>query len=150
MYDELRLLGDASVPAIVAGLSDPDVQVRRNVALFLGAAGGSWHAPQKPRLDLRPYLSALTAALSDADNRVRGLSAQTIGIIGPGASSAVPALIALLAKPDEGNRGSACIGLAGIGPSARAALPALRQTLSDPSANVRFFAARAISKIEGQ
>lgn len=154
VYDELLtpsfIAVGALVPAIVVGLSDPDVQVRRNVALFLAAAGGSWYELPKPRLDLRPYLTALTAALGDADSRVRALSAQAVGVIGPGASSAVPALIALLAKPDEGSRNSACIGLAGIGPSARAALPALRQALSDPSADVRSFAARAISMIDQQ
>jgi hypothetical protein len=149
VYDELRALRDASVPALIRGLSDPDVQVRRNVALFLGATGGGWY-DKKPPLDLRPYLTALTAALTDADSRVRGLSAQAVGVIGPDASSAVPALITLLANPDEGSRNSACIGLAGIGPSARAALPALRQALSDPSADVRRFAARAISMIDQQ
>jgi HEAT repeat protein len=152
LYDELRELGDELAPAVVRGLADPNVQVRRNVALFLNATGDTWNDRNstEPRLDLRPYLRALTAALSDADSRVRGLSARAIGTIGPGASTAVPALIALLAMPDDGNRGSAWIGLAGIGPSARAALPALRQALSDPSANVRFFATRAISRIEQQ
>ena len=137
------------MPVITRGLFDPDVQVRRNVALFLAAtAGGLLYGPQKPRLDIHPYLEALTIALTDADSRVRGLSAQAVGYIGSDASSAVPALIALLVNRDEGSRNSACLGLAGIGPNSRAALPALRQALSDPSPDVRFFAARAIDKIQ--
>jgi HEAT repeat protein len=62
----------------------------------------------------------------------------------------VPALIALLETGDEGARNSACIALRGIGPAARPALGALRAALSDPSADVRGFAERAISGIEGQ
>jgi HEAT repeat protein len=149
-YDDLRELGNALTPSIVRGLADPNVQVRRSVALFLNATASFWndYNSSKPRLDLRPYLPALTTALGDADSRVRELSAQAVGIIGPAASSAVPALIALLAEPDEGSRNTACIGLAGIGPRARPALSALRQALSDPSADVRRFAASAISKID--
>jgi HEAT repeat protein len=148
VYDDLRALGDALVPAIGQGLTDPDVQVRRNVALFLNAEGSSYSSFWgRPRLDIRPYLPALAAALADADSRVRGLSAHAIGLIGPEARSAVPVLITLLANPNEGSRGSACIALVGIGPPARAALPALRKALSDSSLNVRFQALRAIGSV---
>jgi HEAT repeat protein len=150
VYDELRELGDALVASIVRGLADPNVQVRRNVALFLRATADTWNDwhSARPRLDLRPHLTALTEALGDSDSRVRQLSAGALGIIGPDASSGVPALIALLAYTDEGSRGGACSGLGGIGPPARAAVPALRQLLSDPDAAIRFCAARAISRIE--
>jgi HEAT repeat protein len=148
VYDRLWSLGSAAVPALNRGLADPDVQIRRNVALFLGAAGGSWYDRSRPRLDIRPCLEALIAALADSDPRVRHLAAQAVGAIGADASSAVPALVALLASTDEGSRNCACIGLAGIGPSAREALPALRKALTDPSADVRRFAQRAIDRID--
>jgi HEAT repeat protein len=148
VYEELRVLGAASLPALVAGLADPDVQIRRNVALFLNTAAGSWYTPLLPRLDIRQCLSALIGALQDRDARTRGLAAQAIGEIGSDASAAVPALIALLLDPEEGSRNSACIGLAGIGPGAREALPALRRALSDPSTYVRSFCQRAINTIE--
>lgn len=148
LYDRLWSLGPAALPALRRGLADPDVQVRRNVALFLGIAGGPWYEPARPRLDIRPCLAALIAALSDPDARVRQLAAQAVGGIGEEASSAVPALITLLGSEDEGSRNTACIGLAGIGPGAREALPALRKALSDPSAEVRQFAQRAIAVID--
>jgi HEAT repeat protein len=148
VFQELRMLGPASLPALIAGLADPDVQIRRNVALFLNIAAGKWSASPDPRLNIRPALSALITASHDADSRVRGLAAQAIGTIGPDAARAVPALIALLANPDEGSRNSACIGLTGIGPRAKDALPALRKALSDPSPDVQHFAQRAISAIE--
>jgi HEAT repeat protein len=148
VYDRLWSLGPAALPALNRGLADPDPQIRRNVALFLGAAGGTWYEPTRPRFDIQPCLTALTAALADSDARVRQLAAQAVGTIGAAARSAVPALISLLASPDEESRNAACIGLAGIGPVAREALPALRRALSDPRADVRRFAQRAIAAIE--
>jgi HEAT repeat protein len=148
IYDRLWTLGPAAMSALSRGLSDPDVQIRRNVALFLNVAGDTWYEPARPRLDIRPCLKALVAALSDTDDRVRALAAQAVGAIGPEASPAVPALIALLSSPDEGSRNGASIGLTRIGPAARDALPALRKSLNDPSADVRRFAQRAIEAIE--
>jgi hypothetical protein len=147
VYDELRTLGATAVPALTRGLADPDVHLRQNVAPLLYDVGGCCWEPEKPRLDLRPYLKALIAALADGDSRVRGLAAGAIGNIGAPAASAVPALVALLTNPDEGSRGSACIALDRIGPPARAALPALQKALTDSSPNVRFFALRAIGSI---
>jgi HEAT repeat protein len=148
IYDRLWTLGPAALPALNRGLADPDVEIRRNVALFLNVAGDRWYEPARPRLDIRPCLKALTASLSDTDDRVRALAAQAVGAIGPEASSAVPALVALLSSPDEGSRNSALIGLTKIGPAARDALPAVRSALNDPSADVRRFAQRAIGAIE--
>ena len=147
IYIRLRALGASAVPALRLGLADPDVQIRRNVALYLGWEGANYarHAPQP--LDLRPFLSQLRLALRDDDERVKALSAQALEYVGPDAVIAVPDLLRLLASPSEGLRNSACIGLAGIGPAARDALPALRRALDDPSNNVRRFAQRAIDKI---
>jgi HEAT repeat protein len=148
VYDQLWKLGPAALPALNDGLADPDVEIRRNVALFLNVAAGNWYERTRPRLDIHGCLTALIAALADADSRVNGLAAQAVGAIGPDASPAVPALIALLGSAEEGSRNSACIGLTGIGPRARAALPALRKALSDPSPDVKRFAQRAIDAIE--
>ena len=150
VYAQLRDLGDQALPALSRGLVDPEVQIRRNVALFLGVTSGGWFTfnPPQPKFDIRASLPALISALKDGDPRVRGLSAQAIGNIGPNAAPAVPELITLLASTDEGSRISACIGLYGIGPAAREALPALRKALTDPSTDVRRSAQRAIDKIE--
>lgn len=147
LYVRLRALGASAVPALMRGLTDSDVQVRRNVALYLNFEGGNYakHAPEP--LDLKPFLSQLVIALRDDDERVKALSAQALEHIGPAAVVAVPDLLRLLANPSEGLRNSACIGLAGIGPAASDALPALRRALSDPSNDVRRFAQRAIDRI---
>jgi HEAT repeat protein len=148
IYTELRDLGAGALPAIIRGLADPDVQLRRNVALFLGVAAGGWFDVSRPKMNIQDALPALITSLDDGDDRVRELVAQAISEIGPSAAPAVPALVTLLSNSSEGSRNTACIGLAGIGPAAKAALPALRNALSDPSTTVRRFAQRAIDRID--
>lgn len=148
LYDRLWTLGPEAIPALNRGLADSDVQIRRNVALFLSAAGDTWYDRSRQRLDIRPCLKPLITALSDTDGRVRELAAQAVGAIGPDAATAVPALITLLSSTDEGSRNTSLIGLRKIGPAARDALPAIRQALNDPSADVRRFAELAIEAIE--
>jgi HEAT repeat protein len=148
IYDRLWTLGSEAIPALNRGLANPDVQIRRNVALFLGVAGDTWYDRSRQRLDIRPCLKPLITALSDTDDRVRQLAAQAVGAIGSEAAPAVPALITLLSSVDEGSRNTALIGLKKIGPAAREALPAIRQALNDPSADVRRFAQLAIAAIE--
>lgn len=109
IYRQIRQLGDKALPALARGLSDPDVRLRRNVALALGALAGTWWEPSVPKMNIRPMLGALSVALKDEDTSVRAWSAQAIGAIGPDAAPAVPALIALLANSDEGSRNSACV-----------------------------------------
>ncbi|HEY5550776.1 MAG TPA: HEAT repeat domain-containing protein, partial [Opitutaceae bacterium] len=148
IYDRLWSLGSMALPALCRGLADSDVQVRRNVALFLGVAGGDWYDRGRARLDIKDCVPSLARALADSDGRVRELAAQAVGASGAAGVSAVPALIVLLGSPSEGDRNTACIGLAGIGTAAKDALPALKKALSDPSADVRSFAKRAIERIE--
>ena len=150
LYGELRQLGPDALPALARGLTDPDIHLRRNVALALNVLAGNWFDRSKKGMDIRPALPALIAALQDADGSVRAWSAQAIGEIGPDGAQAVPALVMLLGSADEGSRNSACIALYGIGPAAKDALPALEKALSDPSANVRRFAQRAVEKIRAR
>jgi HEAT repeat protein len=147
-YDKLWSLGPAALPALCRGLGDPDVQVRRNAALFLNVAGGDWYDRQRTRLTITDCAVALVRALDDSDGRVRELSAQSVPILGAASTSAVPALIRMLSSASEGDRNTACIALGGIGPRAAAALPALKKALGDSSADVRSFAKRAIERIE--
>ena len=142
----LRDLGDQATPALLAALTDPDAQIRRNVVLLFAAYGAPYVKPAP--INLLPFRDALVAALNDNDERVRALTAQAISHLGSEAAVAVPALVALLGERSEGLRNSACIGLAGIGPAARDALPALRRALSDPSNDVRRFAQRAVDRID--
>src|SRR5690349_353128 len=50
IYLRLRTLGDTAVPALQRGLADPDVQVRRNVALYLGEEGGTTRSMRRRHL----------------------------------------------------------------------------------------------------
>jgi HEAT repeat protein len=134
---------------LTRGLDNPNVLIRRNVALFLGVGRGLTQGLTQTQFNVRMALPALVRALKDSDPTVRAWAAQAIGGVGPDAAEAVPALVALLTNEDEGSRNSACIALRGIGPVAKDALPSLRRALSDPSAQVRSFATRAIQTIEG-
>jgi len=147
-YVKLRGLGARAIPALRQGLTDPDVRVRRNVALYLSFEGGNYAKHADVPLDVTPFLQQLVAALRDEDEWVSARSAQALGHAGAHAAVAVPDLVRLLQDRREGLRNSACIGLHGIGPAARDALPALRRALLDPSNNVRRFAQRAIDRIE--
>jgi hypothetical protein len=150
IYEELLDWGGKSIPALVAGLKDQDVRLRRHAALAFGVLSGGWWPFEcgPTRMDIRPALSALVIALGDSDADVRAWAAQAVGDVGADAVDAVPALTDLLKNGDEGSRNSACIALGQIGPAAKAALPALREALSDKSQDVRRFAARAIQRIE--
>lgn len=147
LYGRLRRLGDDALPALARGLSDPDVRIRRNVALVLNILAGKWYKQSEPALNIRPCLSALIAALKDSDASVRARAAHAIGVIGKDAARAIPALLILLRNTDEGSRNGACIALRGIGPAAKRAIPALRHALDDPSKDVRQFARQAIDSI---
>jgi HEAT repeat protein len=129
-------------------LTDPDVRVRRNVALYLSWEGGNYARHTDVVVDVTPFVPQLIVALRDRDERVVELSAQALAHPGVKAAVAVPELLRLLEDRREGRRISACIGLAGIGRAARDAVPALRRALDDPHKDVRHFAKRAIGKIE--
>jgi len=71
IYHRLWTLGPEALPALCGGLGDSDVQVRRNVALFLGMAGNGWYDRERPRLVITSCVPALVTALGDSDSRVR-------------------------------------------------------------------------------
>jgi HEAT repeat protein len=148
LYDQIRQLGPEGVLALARGLHDDDVQLRKNAARAFNVLGGTWFDPSWAKLDIKPALLTLIAALQDSEPSVRAWSAQAIGEIGPDAESAVPELITLLSNPEEGSRIGACIALRGIGPVAKAARPALQNALSDQSKDVRQFAELAIKSIQ--
>ncbi len=148
LYEALFGLGPSGVLALSRALRDEDVHLRKNAALALNVLAGGWYDLAWPKLDIKPALPTLVAALEDNDAQVRGWSAQAIGDIGPDAATAVPDLVRLLSDDDEGARNSACIALRFIGPAAKQALPDLKKALSDPSKDVRRFAALAIENVE--
>ena len=65
VYAKLRDLDDAALPALIRGLNDPDEQLRRNVAFFLGVAAGRWWDSLRPRMNTQRALPALITSLED-------------------------------------------------------------------------------------
>jgi hypothetical protein len=74
IYEELLDWGADSVPALVAGLKDPDVRLRRNVVLAFGALSGGWWSFEcgPAKIDIRLALPALVDAFRDSDKDVAG------------------------------------------------------------------------------
>lgn len=149
VYDRLHALGPQSVRALARALRDPDPEMRRNVAVALDVVGGGWwqFPDGGPKLDLRPALPAMLAALQDSAAGVRAWAAQDVGDMGAGAAMAVPRLRAMLHRPDPESRGSACRALGQMGSAADGALPDLHGALADPSQEVRQAARDAIASI---
>ncbi|HTV01658.1 MAG TPA: hypothetical protein VMF13_14015 [Luteitalea sp.] len=145
--DQLWSRGASIVPRLCQALGHANVQIRRNVALFLSLVGDTWYDRARPRLAIAPCASALAVALQDKDERVRGLAAHAIAATGEAGVVAMPALMAMTASVSEADRMAACIALRGLGPAASKALPALRRLESDPTEDVRRFARRAIERI---
>lgn len=149
LYEELRKLDDQAFPTLCNGLTDPDINVRQGVALFLAVMGSTWYNHQgRTPVDIHPCLQGMIIALEDPDLVVRARLAEALGNIGSDAAAAVPVLIKWLEGPNEKSRYYACIGLYGVGPAAEAALPSLRKALSHPSSLVQRYALRAIERIE--
>jgi HEAT repeat protein len=96
IYEALLDRGAESLPALLAGLRDPDVRLRRNVALAFGVlSGGWWHFECGPaKVDIQPALSGLVTAFRDPDDDVRAWAAQAVGNMGANAAGAVGPLIA--------------------------------------------------------
>jgi HEAT repeat protein len=91
----------------------------------------------------------LTAALQDADARVRAGAAEALAETGPLAEPAVPDLVKLLQNDDDSNaRLQATLALHNIGPGAKGAVPVLVQKLrSEKDDGVRVNTAAALGMI---
>lgn len=85
--------------------------------------------------------------LKDADDGVRGQSAESLGKVGADPKLAVPALAAALADKYPGVRGDAAHALSKFKDDAKPALPALTRLLKDPDHAVRVYAADAVYEL---
>ena len=176
--ESLRRLGNrgpdaaAEMETVLAGLVDPDVEVRRAAAWVLTQMGGR----------AGPATSAMGAAMDDPDRIVRGLVAIALRHVPTVDEPVGDALLDRLADPDENvrmvvawaiaahadvaTRGMAALmtaaqvpgehrhvlrsvadALGAIGPEARQALPVLRTLAEEPL--IRWQAEAAIRRIEG-
>src|SRR5262249_3700834 len=114
----------AALPALAAGVSDPDPRVRL----------ASLDALEPMISEGRPAAPALVKALDDKNRFVRWAAARTLGRIGPvpGVDAVTP-LVRMLRDPDLDLARGAALALSRYGPAARAAVPALVQLLRGAS-----------------
>jgi HEAT repeat protein len=109
------------LPALIAGLTDSDVEARRAAAEAIESLGK----------DAAPAAAALTQALDDSDLFVRWIAARTLGKLGAKtASGAIPALAQLLDDPDLDVRVQAATVLGRFGDAAAATVPSLLAAVS--------------------
>ena len=85
--------------------------------------------------------------LKDADDGVRGQSAESLGKVGADPKLAVPALAAALADKYPGVRGDAAHALSKFKDDAKPALPALTRLLKDPDHAVLVYAPDAVYEL---
>lgn len=161
----------ASVPALAAGVSDPDVRARRAAIDALENLGED-AAPAAPallqaladpdpfvrwsaartlgrlhRVDGAKVVAGLTVLLGDRDLDVRLAAAAALERRGPEAADAMPALARAAAAGDPVLRVAAIEALGGIGSAAKPAVPVLAEALSAPDARVRKAAAEVLGEL---
>ncbi len=111
----LDVLKPAMMPGLLKGLSDPDVRVRTATVKALSSLAKRWSETeaneqadgQKPtpaqaeawahqhRVNVLTT-QALLSSLEDTDDRIRWIGAETLGMLGADANTAVPALIRMV------------------------------------------------------
>src|SRR5699024_2971357 len=93
---------------------------------------------------------ALTDALKDSDNTVRGLAADALGEIGPDAKAALPMLLKMLTDANASVRARAAFALGGVGANAEETAPALAHLIKDKDDDVRLNAVSALAEVGGK
>ena len=151
-----------SIPGLVASLSDdfwgngdyeryaeyatgiriPQNTLSRQIAMPQSSEYSLLRPDIRALVRLGPVaVPALVARLTDGplpSTTLRQRICQTLAVMGPDASAAVPALIPLLHDPEPLIREFAAWTLGEIGPAARTAIPDLLTTLNDPDLCVRY------------
>jgi HEAT repeat protein len=157
------------LPVLLESLGDKNPRVRARAARGLGLlagrrsmeCGGFSDQPcdeedfedetsARPRLteaESRRTVSALLAAIEDADAAVRRAACGALAGMGSVAAAAVPAFTRALDDADPVVRRLAAWGLEGIGPAAKDAVPRLLQLIRDARGPVRPHAIMAVGRI---
>ncbi|HYT89525.1 MAG TPA: HEAT repeat domain-containing protein [Gemmataceae bacterium] len=141
---EAMLRKDAKA-MMLKGLSDPEIEIRRNAALGFAGLGGPDAVPAIPVL-----LDILRLKSNDPNIlNLRRSAALAFGSIGPAAKDAVPDLRTALSDPDEEIRHNAAVSCIGLKKEAESLLPDLVKLLTNrkESDRVREQAAVAISRL---
>lgn len=155
--------------ALIAALADPDPCVRGVAVAAIPRVGiaadiavpalqeflrrepdpVSLRVLSEYRAAAQPALPLLVDILGDRSQgaETRWNAARTIGKVGAGAQSAVPALVAALTDGEATVREHAAEALGDIGPPAAAAVADLAAVLTDPATRVRRDAVRSLGQI---
>jgi HEAT repeat protein len=161
----------AALPALAAGVRDPNVQNRRAavdalemmgdeaapaVPALVGALGDPdifvrWAAARTlgkmTRLDVPAIMPAMLVVLRDPDLDVRLAAAEALRRFGPAARDAVPILLQSVGHGEVSQQLAAIRALASIGQPGDAALPVLTQALAYPDPRVRQASARLLGDL---
>jgi HEAT repeat protein len=167
---QIRPLAAGTVPKLIAGLADPDLDVRVGFLTAIGFLGprageavptvramrqdGSAEvrlhvieilAHSAPKDDV--LLGDLMPLLDDPDARVQRRAIDTIRSLGPMGRKALPHVIGLATSKDQEVRLSAAEFIDSQGQGAMEAVPVLTALLSDPLPKLRMIAAQALGKL---
>jgi len=134
-------LSPANVQAVAAGLTDPEVDVRRATAQALGRFVGGLKVIEA---ELKKVI------VEDADKVVRGMALRALcDGFGENAKDLLPFLVMRLAEEKDFDVKLALIEQLGVlGADGTPALPALRDAQKDPQVRIREAAALAIRRIQ--
>lgn len=128
-------MGPAAVPALTLALESENHEVCRRAAKIIG----------KYRQNASPAVSKLTELLSDDNPHIARFALQSLGLIGPESSSAIPTIIKAFGQSSEGLQ-----ALVDIDPDHELVFPYLKIAILAAPRNTRIFAAGALLKLGGQ
>lgn len=113
--------------SLIALFRDPDVEVRRKMALDFGFAAmdHDLHLESYWTGDSENEVPALVIAVQDTDDTVRHYGLRTLQTFGPAAKDAIPTLVDCLQHKDPKTRKAAAITLHDISPKAASLVPEL-------------------------
>jgi HEAT repeat protein len=128
----------ATLPAVIAGLKDPNVRARLGAAEVLETMG----------TDAIPAIPALVESLSDSDRFVRWVAVRTLGRLASRQPElVVPAVAKLLVDGDLDVEIAAANTLERYGPAATAAIVPLGLRASNGDSDIRIAAMKALEAI---
>src|SRR5262249_38523038 len=139
--------GEASEVLAQVGMEDKEVVLRLANVVRRGAFPWKyWPRYAKLGPVNEVTVATLTDLLKEADPKVRGWAAHTLGLIGPQAGAAAPALVARLKDEDREVRRAAARALGQIGPRTSEVVPGLANVLKDGFVEARHAAAVALEQ----
>lgn len=138
----------AAVPRMIEVLEDPATPIEAQLACLEALARMGGHHPQAIPAVVRTLNRSIEGESESSDRQLLMGAVESIAIVGPGASFAVPRLLSLLNHPHELVRLKVVQALRAIGtPASPAAAPLAEMLVFDDSDGVRREAAFALAAI---